>query len=124
MAKQKINRGLSQRVILLGAVAVLSAPRQGMSGSETSGPSTGRARAQDEMKQGAQAFRAGRYDEAQEHYRTALKLDPTQKTAALFLARSIRAEYNPGVADPQNIAKAKEAIALSETALPDNPCQD
>src|SRR5712664_3212439 len=124
MAKQKISRGSLQSVVLLGAVAVLTVPRQGMTGSEVAGPSTDRARAQEEMKQGFQAFRAGKYDEAQEHYRTVLKLDPTQKSAALFLARSIRAQYKPGIADRQNIAKAKEAIAVYEKALQDDPGQD
>jgi tetratricopeptide (TPR) repeat protein len=95
-----------------------------MTGAEITGRSTERARAEEELKQGAQAFRAGRYDEAQEHYRTALKLDPVQKTAALFLARSIRAQYKPGIADRQNVAKAKEAIAAYEKALQDNPGQD
>jgi tetratricopeptide (TPR) repeat protein len=125
VAKQKVNRGSSHWVVLLGALAVLSGPRQGMTGAEVTGPSTERARAGEELKQGAQAFRAGRYDEAQEHYRTALKLDPAQKTAAaLFLARSIRAQYQPGIADRQNVAKAKEAIAAYEKALQDNPGQD
>jgi len=124
MVKQRINRFSSQWVMLLGAIAVLTAPRQGMTGSEVTGPSTDRARAQEEMKQGAQAFRAGKYDEAQEHYRTVLKLDPTQKSAALALARSIRAQYKPGTADPQNIAKAREAIAVYEKALQDDPGQD
>jgi len=124
MAKQKINRGSRQWVMLLGAVAVLAVPRQGITGSEVTGPSTDRARAQEEMKQGAQAFRAGKYDDAQEHYRTALKLDPTQKSAALSLGRSIRAQYKPGIADPQNIAKAREAIAVYEKALQNDPGQD
>src|SRR5713226_9483119 len=124
MARLKINRVSSQCVMLLGALAVLTVPREGMTGSEVSGPSTDRARAQEEMKQGAQAFRSGKYDEAQEHYRTVLKLDPTQKSAALSLARSIRAQYKPGIADPQNIAKAREAIAVYEKALQDDPGQD
>ncbi len=124
MAKQKISRSSSQWVMLLGALAVLTVSRQGMTGSEVTGPPTDRARAQEEMKQGAQAFRAGKYDEAQEHYRTVLKLDPTQKSAALSLARSIRAQYKPGIADPQNIAKAREAIAVYEKALQDDPGQD
>jgi len=124
MARLKINRVSSQCVMLLGALAVLTVPREGMTGSEVSGPSTDRARAQEEMKQGAQAFRAGKYDEAQEHYRTVLKLDPTQKSGALSLARSIRAQYKPGIADPQNIAKAREAIAVYEKALQDDPGQD
>src|ERR1700687_5318618 len=123
MVKQKINRFSSQWVMLVGALAVLTVPRKGMTGSEVTGPSTDRARAQEEMKQGAQAFRAGKYDEAQEHYRTVLKLDPTQKSAALALARSIRAQYKPGTADPQNIAKAREAIAVYEKALQDDPGQ-
>jgi tetratricopeptide (TPR) repeat protein len=124
MAKRKTNRSSLQWGILLGTLAILTAPRQGMTGAEVTGPSTGRARAQEEMKRGAQAFRAGKYDEAQEHYRTVLKLDPTQKSAALVLARSVRAQYKPGIADPQNIAKAREAIAVYEKALQDDPGQD
>jgi len=124
MAIQKINRGSLQRVTSLAALAVLAVPRLGLTGADGAGPSADRARIQEEMKQGGQAFRAGKYDEAQEHYWTALKLDPTQKSAALLLGRSIRAQYKPGIADPQNVAKAREAIAVYEKVLHENPGQD
>jgi len=76
------------------------------------------------MKQGAHALRAGKYDEAQAHYRNALELDPSQKTALVFLARSIRAQYKRGIDDPQNVAKATEAISIYQKALQIDPNQD
>ncbi len=109
---------------VLSAVALLGTPTRGALGSEGSAPSVDSARAQQEMRQGAEAIRARKYGEAEEHYRNALKLDPSQRGASLFLARSIRAQYKPGIDDPQNVAKAREAISIYERALQIDPNQD
>jgi tetratricopeptide (TPR) repeat protein len=115
--------GAFQLAATVCAVGLLEMVARAAPGSEGSAP-VGSARVQDEMKQGAQALRAGKYDEAEEHYRNALKLDPSQKTALVFLARSIRAQYTPGIDDPQNVAKATEAISIYQRALQIDPNQD
>ena len=115
--------GAFQLAAAVCAVGLLELTAPAARGSEGSAP-VASARVQDELKQGAQALRAGKYDEAQEHYRKALKLDPSQKTALVFLARSIRAQYKPGIDDPQNVAKATEAISIYQKALQIDPNQD
>ena len=115
--------GAFQLAAAVCAVGLLELTARAAPGSEASAPATSTP-VQDEMKQGAQALRAGKHDEAQAHYRNALQLDPSQKTALVFLARSVRAQYKPGIADPQNVAKATEAISIYQKALQIDPNQD
>jgi len=115
--------GALQLAAAVCAVSLLELTARAAPGSEGSAP-VASTRVQEEMKQGAQALRAGKYDEAQAHYRNALDLDPSQKTAPIFLARSIRAQYKPGIDDPQNVAKATEAISIYQKALQIDPNQD
>ncbi len=123
---EKLN--LSQKVlpvaVLISAVALFDGSMHALAQDAGSPLSSDRARAAEEMKQGAAAFRERKYDEAQRHYRTAFRLDPSHTTALVLLARSIRAQYKPGVKDPRNLAKAKEAIATYEKALEADPNQD
>jgi tetratricopeptide (TPR) repeat protein len=123
---QKLNP--SQKVlavaVLISAVAFLDGSMHAIAQDAGFPVSNDRARAAEEMKQGAAAFRERKYDEAQRHYRTAFRLDPSHTTALVLLARSIRAQYKPGVKDPRNLAKAKDAIATYEKALEADPNQD
>jgi tetratricopeptide (TPR) repeat protein len=111
-------------LVLIGAVAFLDGSTRLLAQDAGTSVPIGQARAAEEMKQGAAAFRERRYDEAQRHYRTAFKLDPSHTTALVLLARSIRAQYKPGAKDPRNLARAKEAIATYEKALEADPNQD
>lgn len=83
-----------------------------------------KARAESEIKEGARAYAVGDFVQAQAHYRAALELDPAQKSAAFFLARSMHAQYRPGLQTPENIAKAREAIAAYQRIVADNPNHD
>src|ERR1043166_2932813 len=69
-----------------------------------------RIRAKNQLNEAARADREGRFVEAEEHSRRAAELDPNNKTAPMFIARTIHAQYRPGVQSPENIAKAQEAI--------------
>ncbi len=69
-----------------------------------------RIRAKNELNEAARTYREGLFVEAEQHSRTALALDPNNKTAPLFIARTIHAQYKNGVTTPENIAKAREAI--------------
>ncbi len=83
-----------------------------------------KTRAESEIKEGARAYAARDFVQAQAHYRAALELDPTQKSAAFFLARSIHAQYRPVLQTLENIAKAREAIAAYQRVVTDDPNQD
>ena len=69
-----------------------------------------RIRAKNELNEAARTYREGHFVEAEEHARKALDLDPDSKTAPLFIARTVHAQYRNGVNTPENIAKAREAI--------------
>ena len=80
-----------------------------------------RIRSKNQLNEAARAFREGRYVQAEQHSREAAKLDPENKTAPMFIARTIHAQYRPGVQQPDNIAKAQEAIDAYQAILQKNP---
>jgi tetratricopeptide (TPR) repeat protein len=83
-----------------------------------------RIRAKNQLNEAARAYREGRFVEAEEHSRRAAELDPNNKTAPMFIARTIHAQYRPGVQSPDNIAKAQEAIEAYQQILQRNPKDD
>ena len=83
-----------------------------------------RIRAKNQLNEAARAYREGRFVEAEEHSRRAADLDPNNKTAPMFIARTIHAQYRPGVQTPDNIAKAQEAIDAYQKILDRNPKDD
>ena len=80
-----------------------------------------RIRAKNQLNEAARAYREGRFPEAEQHSREAASLDPDNKTAPMFIARTIHAQYRPGVQSPENIAKAQEAIQAYQAILQKNP---
>jgi hypothetical protein len=76
------------------------------------------------LNEAARAYHDGHFEEAEQYSRKALELDPDSKTAPLFIARSIHAQYKPGVQAPENLAKANEAIQAYQTILQKNPKSD
>lgn len=80
-----------------------------------------RIRAKNELNEAARAYKAGKFAEAEQHSKRAMELDPDQKTAPSFVARSIHAQYRPGVDTPQNKAKASEAIEAYKKILEREP---
>ena len=67
-------------------------------------------RAKNELNETARSYREGRFEEAEQHAKRALYLDPNNKTAPIFIARVIHQQYKPGVDQPDNIQRAREAI--------------
>lgn len=83
-----------------------------------------RIRAKNELNEAARAYRESNFTEAEERSRKALELDPTNKTAPLFIARTIHAQYRPGVSTPENLAKAQAAIDAYKKILETDPSND
>ena len=83
-----------------------------------------RIRAKNELNEAARAYREAHFPVAEQHSRRALELDPDSKTALSFIARTIHAQYRPGVQAPENIAKANEAIAAYQRILDKDPKND
>ena len=80
-----------------------------------------RIRAKNQLNEAARSYREGRFEEAEQHSREAAQLDPDNKTAPMFIARTIHAQYRPGVQTPDNIAKAQKAIDAYQEILAKNP---
>lgn len=80
-----------------------------------------RIRSKNQLNEAARAYREGRFPEAEQHSREAAALDPENKTAPMFIARTIHAQYRPGVQSPENVAKAQEAIEAYQQILAKNP---
>src|SRR5215204_1457331 len=80
-----------------------------------------RIRAKNQLNEAARSYREGRFPEAEQHSREAAALDPDNKTAPMFIARTIHAQYRPGVQSPDNIAKAQAAIEAYQQILAKNP---
>lgn len=80
-----------------------------------------RIRAKNEINEAARAYKAGKFSEAEQRSKKALELDPNQKNAPTFIARSIHAQYRPGVETPQNKAKATEAVEAYKKILEKSP---
>lgn len=78
-------------------------------------------RAKNQLNEGARAYKDRRYTEAQGHFSRALELSPEQKNARFFIARSIHAQYKPGVEAEPNVAKAREAIKAYQDVLAADP---
>ena len=77
-----------------------------------------------ELNEAAAAYRKGNFAEAQAHSEKALELDPENKTALMFVARTIHAQYKPGDFTPENVAKAEEAIFAYKRTLERSPGDD
>src|SRR3982751_468525 len=80
-----------------------------------------RIRAKNQLNEAARAYREGRFPEAEQHSREEASLDPNNKTAPMFIARTIHAQYRPGVQTPENVAKAQQAIDAYQQILAKNP---
>lgn len=105
---------LSQTRIALVFLAVLVATSSGCG-------VINRIRSKNQLNEAARAYREGKFPEAEQHSREAAALDPENKTAPMFIARTIHAQYRPGVQSPENIAKAQQAIDAYQQILAENP---
>lgn len=80
-----------------------------------------RIRAKNELNEAARAYREGQFVQAEQFSRRALEMDPDSKTALAFIARTIHAQYRPGVQAAENVAKANEAISAYQRILEKDP---
>jgi hypothetical protein len=83
-----------------------------------------RIRAKNQLNEAARAYREGHFEEAEKYSRLAYELDPGNKTAPMFIARTIHAQFRPGVQTPENLAKAQAAIEAYQQILANNQKDD
>lgn len=80
-----------------------------------------KVRAKNELNEAAKAYKEGHFDQAEQHAKRAMALDPSNKTAPIFIARIIHQQYKPGVDNPENVQRARDAIAAYQQILQNNP---
>ncbi|MBV9610563.1 MAG: hypothetical protein JO187_13460, partial [Acidobacteria bacterium] len=59
-------------------------------------------RARDQLNKGVQSYKNAKYEDAIEHFKNAVSLDPALLTARLYLATAYAQQYIPGADTPEN----------------------
>ncbi len=77
--------------------------------------------ARDQLNKGCEAYKAGHYDEAIEHFQQATQLDPTLPTAKMYLGKALEQNVVPGLTTPDNLKTANEAMDIFKEVLDQNP---
>lgn len=78
-------------------------------------------KARDQLNKGVQSYRNQRFEEAIEHFKTAIALDPTLLNAKLYLATAYANLYVPGSEEKANLVAANQAIDEFKDVLKDDP---
>lgn len=81
-------------------------------------------RAREELVEGTRLYGARDYPGAQARFERSLELDPAQPAVHYLVARTIHAQYRPGDRTPQNLDRARRAIAAYQVVLASNPGQE
>lgn len=80
-----------------------------------------RQRAREELAEGTRLYGAREYAAAQARFERSIELDPAQPAVPYLIARAIHAQYKPGDRTPQNLERAKRAIAAYQVVLASEP---
>ena len=77
--------------------------------------------ARDHLNKGVQSYKNARYEEAIEHFKTAVSLDPSLLNARIYLATAYAQQYVPGAETPENKRYAEQAIGEYKKVLTVDP---
>lgn len=77
--------------------------------------------ARDQLNKGVEAYKAGHYDEAIDHFQQATELDPTLPTAKMYLGKALEQNVVPGLTTPENLKTANRAMDIFKEVLQQNP---
>ncbi len=78
-------------------------------------------RARDQLNKGVQAYKNAKYEDAIEHFKNAVDLDPSLTNARLYLATAYAQQYIPGADSPDNNRYAEQAIDVFKQVLDQHP---
>jgi tetratricopeptide (TPR) repeat protein len=78
-------------------------------------------KARDQLNKGCEAYKAGHYDEAIEHFQQATELDPTLPTAKMYLGKALEQNVVPGLTTPDNLKTANQAMDIFKEVLEQKP---
>jgi TPR repeat protein len=74
-----------------------------------------------QLNMGVQSYKNARYEEAIEHFKTAVSLDPSLLNARIYLATAYAQQYVPGAETPDNKRYADQAIEEYKKVLAVDP---
>jgi tetratricopeptide (TPR) repeat protein len=77
--------------------------------------------ARDHLNKGVQSYKNARYEEAIEHFKTAVSLDPSLLNARIYLATAYAQQYVPGAETDENKRYASQAIDEYKKVLAVDP---
>ncbi len=90
----------SARIITVLSVALVLVSASGCS----------KLRSRDQLNKGVQAYKAGRQEEAIDHFKQAVEFDPSYVNARLYLATAYASIFVPGIDSEENNRNAEAAI--------------
>jgi len=108
---RRIPMGQIRSVVLLGLLAALVLFASGCN----------KLKARDNLNQGVNAFRAGKYTDAADSFKLAIDLDPDLPAARLYLATAYMSQYVPGSDTPENKRNADSALDQFNQVLQADP---
>ena len=79
--------------------------------------------ARDQLNKGVQAYKANRFEQAENFFKNAIAKDPDLAVAKLYLATACFSQYVPGGDSPENKQKADCAIQQYKSVLDASPNQ-
>ena len=80
--------------------------------------------ARDHLNKGIASYRSARFQEAIEHFKQAMELDPAWDTPQIYLATSYMSQWIPGAESPENLAFAAKAKAEFLKVIEKNPREE
>lgn len=81
-------------------------------------------KARDQLNKGVKAYKDNHYEEAINHFQSAVQLDPSLINARMYLATAYVSQYIPGVDSPDNLRTAQQAIEEYQKVIDMNPSRD
>lgn len=78
-------------------------------------------KARDQLVKGVQSFKAGRFEEAVDHFQNSIALDPNYDVARLDLAAAYSSQVVPNLDSPDNLKVAHQALDQFNIVLSKNP---
>lgn len=78
-------------------------------------------KARDHLNKGVASFKSAKYQDAVDHFKEAVKLDPNYPTARLYLATAYMNQYIPGADSPENNQMGQAAEDTFKQVLEQDP---
>jgi len=78
-------------------------------------------KARDQLNKGVASYKNNQFEQAINHFKQAVTLDPSLKNAKLYLATAYSQQYIPGVDSPDNLQNANLAIEQFQAVLQQDP---